>query len=394
MSVFRPRIVFPLAAATFVGTWNITFLAPILPDVADGAGVSVTAAGQLLTVSAVFTVAALIALGPLSERYGRKAMLTVGLTIMAAASLGVATTSSYPLLMALRILAGVADALVMPVAIAAVADYFEEKDRQVAINLMIIPAGVSAVIGLPLVVVIAALAGWQASFLMLGIALAAAALLAQLLPPVARRKRLLPLREHYRASYGEVLNSRAALLVLLASVLSASVWYGMITYAGAFFEDELNAGPTMLSLVFGGLGVAYIIGGGFGAFAARRTSPRSIAITSTVMAAALIIPAITSASVAPISIALALLFAASRGPAIAALANMMLELAPGASGTAISTYAVVAATGLLVGAASGGGAIAALGYTGMALVFTTLAVASTAVLLSPIEQTAHAEGTA
>jgi len=394
MSVFRPRVLGPLAAATFVGTWNITFLAPILPEVADGIDVSVTAAGQLLTVSAVFTVLALIALGPLSDRYGRKTMLTAGLTIMALASFGAAATSNYPLLMALRILAGVADALVMPVAIAAVADYFKEKNRQVAINIMIIPGGAAAVIGLPLVVVVAALADWHVSFLMLGVTLGATALFAQTLPHVTRREHRAPLREHYRASYGEVLSSRTALLVLLASVLSASVWYGMITYAGAFFEDELDAGPTMLSLLFAGLGVAYIIGGGFGALFARRASPRSIAITSTVMAAVLLVPAITSAPVTPISVALAFAFAASRGPAIAALANMMLELAPGASGTAISTYAVVAALGLLIGAASGGVAIAALGFTGMAVAFTVLAVGSTAVLMSPTRAAAGAEARA
>ena len=394
MPAFRPRILGPLVAATFVGTWNITFLAPILPEVADGAGVSVTAAGQLMTLSAVFTMLALIALGPLSDRYGRKAMLTAGLAIMAAASFGAAATSSYPLLMALRILAGVADALVMPVAIAAVADYFEEKDRQVAINIMIIPGGAAAVIGLPLVVVVTALADWHVAFLMLGITLAATTLLAQTLPPVARREHQAPLREHYRASYGEVLSSRAALLVLLASVLSASVWYGVITYAGAFFEDELDAGPTMLSLLFSGLGVAYIIGGGLGALAASRTSPRSIAITSTVMAAVVLIPAITSAPLAPLSIFLALVFAASRGPAIAALANILLELVPGARGTAISTYAVVAATGLLIGAASGGGAIELLGYPGMALAFTILAVACAIILVSPMRRGASVEATA
>ena len=391
MSVFRPRILGPLAAATFVGTWSITFLAPILPEVADGVDVSVTAAGQLLTVSAAFTVLALIALGPLSDRYGRKVMLTAGLTIMALASFGAAATSNYSVLMALRILAGVADALVMPVAIAAVADYFTEKDRQVAVNIMIIPAGASAVIGLPLVVIVAALADWHASFLMLGIALAATALFAQTLPPAAQRPHRVPLREHYRASYSEVLSSRAARLVLLASVLSASVWYGVITYAGVFFEEELGAGPTMLSILFAGLGVAYIIGGGFGVLAARRMSPRSIAVTSTVMAAVLLIPTFTSAPLVPVSIALALAFAASRGPAIAALVNMLLELTPDASGTAISAYAVVAAMGLLIGAAVGGAAIAALGFTGMAVAFTFLAAASTAVLLTPAEAPARDE---
>jgi len=383
MSRFRLRILGPLTAAVFVGAWNITFLAPVLPDVADSADVSVTAAGQMVTVSAVFTVLALIAFGPLSDRYGCRAMLSAGLAVMAAAAFGSALTSSYPLLLALRVLAGIADALVLPTAVAAVADYYEGKDREVAVNLLIAPAGAAAVIGLPAVVAVAAIFDWHASFAMFGGLLIVSLLLAQLLPAAEARPERAGLREHYRESYGSVLNNRAALLVLLASVLSAAVWYGVVTYAGAFFEEELGAGSTMLGALFAALGGAYIVGGALGVLAARRTSPRSIAIFSAVCAASLVLPAISLSALPAVTIALALAFAASRGPAQAALANMLIELAPGAAGTAVSLYAVVAATGLVVGAASGGGGIALLDYVGMAAVFTILAALSALILVSP-----------
>jgi predicted MFS family arabinose efflux permease len=383
MSRFSPRILGPLAFAVFVGTWNITFLAPLLPDVADSADVSVTAAGQMVTVSAVFTVLALIALGPLSDRYGPRAMLTAGLAVMAAAAFGSALTSSYPLLLGLRVLAGVADALILPTAVAAVADYYEAKDREVAVNLLIVPAGAAGVIGLPAVVAIAAVFDWHASFATFGVLILGSLLLTQLLPAADVRRRRRDLGRHYRESYGAVLNNRPALLVLLASVLSAAVWYGVVTYAGAFFEEELDAGSTMLGALFGGLGAAYIVGGALGVLAARRASPRSIAIFSAVCAASLVLPAITLSALPALTIALALAFAASRGPAQAALANMLIELTPSAAGTAISLYAVVAATGLVVGAASGGGGIAVLDYTGMAAVFTVLAALSALILVSP-----------
>jgi predicted MFS family arabinose efflux permease len=231
---------------------------------------------------------------------------------------------------------------------------------------------------------------------MFGSLLVASVLLTQLLPsptiPLAGPRSL---QDHYRESYGAILNSRAGLLVLLASVLSASVWYGVVTYAGAFFEDELDAGSTMLGVLFSALGAAYIVGGALGVLAARRASPRSIAVFSAVCAAVLVLPAISLSAVAPLTIALALAFAASRGPAQAALANMLIELSPRSAGTAVSLYAVVAATGLVVGAASGGGGLAVLDYVGMAAVFTILAAVSALILISPdVTRVSHAEAPA
>ena len=98
------RILCLLGGAAFAGAWNVTFLAPILPEVADGTGVSVTAAGQLSTVSAGVTVLALLAFGPLSDRYGRRSMLIAGLCCMGLAAFGSALTSSFGVLMALRVL--------------------------------------------------------------------------------------------------------------------------------------------------------------------------------------------------------------------------------------------------------------------------------------------------
>jgi predicted MFS family arabinose efflux permease len=380
------RILSLLGAAAFAGAWNFTFLAPILPEVADSTDVSVTAAGQLVTVSAGVTVIALIALGPLSDRYGRRTMLVAGLLSMGLAALGSAMTSSFAILMALRIFSGIADALVLPSSAAAVGDYFHQKDREVALNVLLLPLGAAAVIGLPAVVVITEIANWHVAFLALGLFnLAAAAGIRLLLPYVATARRTTTLGDHYRESYGELLRSRAALTILAASVLGAAVWNGMVTYAGALFEDEVGVNGTQLTFIFGGLGLSYVIGGAAGVALSRRLPARAIALASAVCASVLLLPFVSSTEAAIVCVIFGMLFAASRAPGIAALNNMLLDAAPNAQGTAVSSYGVVAACGILMGAALGGTAIELWGFVGMGVIFTGLALLSVLLLARPLE---------
>ena len=380
------RILSLLGAAAFAGAWNFTFLAPILPEVADGTDVSVTAAGQLVTVSAGVTVIALIALGPLSDRYGRRTMLVAGLLSMGLAALGSAMTSSFAILMALRIFSGIADALVLPGSASAVSDYFHEKDREVALNVLLLPLGAAAVIGLPAVVVITEVANWHVAFFALGLFnFAAAAGIRLLLPYVGTVRRATTLSDHYRESYGELLRSRAALTILAASVLGAAVWNGMVTYAGALFEDEVGVNGTQLTFIFGGLGLSYVIGGAAGVALSRRLPARAIALASAVCASVLLLPFVSSTEAAIVCVIFGMLFAASRAPGIAALNNMLLDAAPNAQGTAVSSYGVVAACGILLGAALGGTAIELWGFVGMGVIFTGLALLSVLLLARPLE---------
>jgi len=374
----------PLAAAAFVGTWNLNFLAPVLPSVAEDVGVSISGAGQLVTASALATIVFLVLLAPLSDKYGRRPLLMIGLAGMALAALGSALTSSYALLMALRILSGISDALVIPSAAAAVADYFSARDRTVALNVLLVPAGAAAVVGLPVVALVDNVLDWHAAFVVFAACtlgtLASVRWLLPRAPDAASTGR--GLADHYRDSYAEVVGTRSALAVLLAAILGATVWGGMVTYAGAFFEDELQAENLGLSGLFAALGASYVLGGAAGAFLARGLAPRRVALLSALAAGLLLLPAVLSASVVPLSVVFMLAFAASRAPAVAAINNMLLDLAPGAPGTAISTYAVVASLGGVVGAASGGVALAVQGYVTMASLFTVVALVAALLLVS------------
>jgi DHA1 family inner membrane transport protein len=371
-----------LSAAAFSAAWNFTFLAPILHDIAEDTGVSVSTAGQLVTASAFVALVCMALSGPMSDRYSRRLLMGAGLAAMSIASFGSALTSEYGVLMAMRLLSGAGDALLLPATYVAAADYFKGKDREVALNALLVPLGAAVIVGLPLVVAMNGAAGWHFAFAVFG-AFNLAILLAVrvLLPPVAVQPDKRTLAQHYRENYGGLLSSRSMFMVLVAAVLGAAVWNGMVTYVGAFFEDELNAQGLELSVFFALVGGCYVAGGGLGVVLARRSRPWPIAVWSGIAAAILPVAIVTSTGIVPLTILLAMAFAGSRAPGVGALNNMLFDMAPGAEGTAISLGGIVFMTGAFVGAVGGGLAISAGGYTAMGALFSALALCSLAVLL-------------
>jgi DHA1 family inner membrane transport protein len=379
-----PVILAGLAAAAFSAAWNFTFLAPVLHDVAEDTGVSVSAAGQLVTASALVAVITMALVGPLSDRYSRRIMMMTGLAAMAVAGFGSALTSDYGALLGMRVLSGAGDALLLPSTYVAAADYFKGKDREVALNVLLVPLGAAVIVGLPLVVAINEIAGWHAAFAVFGaFNLAILLVVRLLLPPVALEPDSRPLTQHYRESYSSVLKNGSVFTILVAAVLGAAVWNGMVTYVGAFFEDELDAHGATLAAYFALVGGCYVAGGGIGIFLARRSRPWPIAVWSSLAASILPLAVVSSSTVVPLSVLLAMAFAASRAPGVGALNNMLMDLAPGSEGTAISLHGVVFMSGAFVGAVGGGLAISAGGYTAMGALYAALALCALGVLLLP-----------
>lgn len=75
-----------LAAVTASGPFALHALSPALPAISSGLGVSAAAAQLLLSLSLVAMAVSTLAWGPLSDRYGRRPVLLVGLVTAAAGS--------------------------------------------------------------------------------------------------------------------------------------------------------------------------------------------------------------------------------------------------------------------------------------------------------------------
>ncbi|BAJ26589.1 MULTISPECIES: MFS transporter [Kitasatospora] len=236
-----------LATAVFVTSLTETLPAGVLPAMGAGLGVGESAAGQAVTVYAVGTALTAIPLTAATAAWRRKRLLLTAMAAFAVANTATALSSSYPLTLAARFLAGVAAGL----AWALLAGYARRltpphlQGRAIAIVMTGIPVALS--LGVPAGTFLAGATDWRTAFLaMTAVALGVIGWIALSVPdqpgqPAERRARVLGAL----AVPGVV----PVLFVTLVFVLAHTVLYAYV----ASYLDHLGLGGStdLVLLVFG-----------------------------------------------------------------------------------------------------------------------------------------------
>ena len=101
-----PRTIWVLVAAAFIIALGYGFIAPVLPQFAASFGVSMAAAGAVISVFALARLFGAPGAGVLVDKLGSRPVYLTGLSIVAAATFFVAFAQAYWQIMALRFIAG------------------------------------------------------------------------------------------------------------------------------------------------------------------------------------------------------------------------------------------------------------------------------------------------
>ncbi|MER6948224.1 MFS transporter [Nonomuraea sp. NPDC000554] len=260
-----PTWLLALVFTTFTFATDDYMIAGVLPAISTDLGVSEAAGGQLVTVfSLAFALAAPIA-SVVTATWPRRGLLTGALALFVVANGAGAFTTSYGLLMGLRVLAAVAAAAVVPATYAIAATLAPEGRQGRYLALVMGGLTGSLALGVPIGTWIGGVSGWQATF-GLGAALGLVSLVAirstlPEMPPVPA----MPIRDRLAP-----LASRRVLLGLLGIVAIVLGSMMVLTYLAPFLRDLAGAGPAELGWVFVLAGLAGFAGGQFGGRAADR----------------------------------------------------------------------------------------------------------------------------
>ncbi|AYN38691.1 MFS transporter [Streptomyces dangxiongensis] len=236
-----------LATAAFMGILTEALPAGVLPEMARDLSVSESAMGQALTVYAIATGVAAIPLSVTTAAWRRKRLLLLAVTAFAVANTVTALSSSYPLTMAFRLIAGVAAAAVW----AELVGYARRlapphlQGRAIAITMAGVPLALS--LGIPLGTFLGGLFGWRLTFGL--VTLVSVALLGWITMSVPDAPGQRPGAREPILKALSLPGVAAVLFVVAAYVLAHNILY---TYIATFLDAyDMGGSRDIVLLVFG-----------------------------------------------------------------------------------------------------------------------------------------------
>src|SRR5919108_2805204 len=155
------RVLTIVALTCFASSLFVRSVDPVIPPIASDFAVATATAALLSTAFALPYAFVQPVLGAMADMMGKVRLMTVSLLVLVAAGMVGAFATSFPVLMASRIVAGIASGGLFPIALAIVGDLVPVKQRQVAISRLLFASMTGNLLGASRAGVIGDLIGWR-----------------------------------------------------------------------------------------------------------------------------------------------------------------------------------------------------------------------------------------
>jgi predicted MFS family arabinose efflux permease len=267
-----PPLLNVIALSTFAASLSARALDPVLPHIAGEFSVSIATAAGFASVFA-FTFAIIQpVLGAAADLFGKARLVIVCLVLLGVANILGAMSSSFSVLFATRILAGIGAGGVFPISLGLTSDLVGPEKRQVAIGRTLAGSMTGNLLGASLSGLIGDFLGWRGVLAVLG-SLAVVASVAVAIGfrggTLARAPAKVDL-SMLRHGYRTIFTNPNAKVCYSAVFIEGCCVLGLFPYVASFLFEQ---GVTSLSI--SGLVIAgFAIGGLFYTVSVSRLLPR------------------------------------------------------------------------------------------------------------------------
>ena len=372
-----PRALLALAIGAFgIGTTEFVVMG-MLPEIADGLGVSVSAVGLLISAYAVGVVIGAPTLTALGVRFTPKQTLIGLMVVFVVGNVLSALAPSYGLLVVARLLTALAHGSFFGVGAVAARRLVPRDKATQAISLMMVGLTLANVIGVPLGTFVAQQTSWR--LVLAGCAVIGLVTIAGLvawMPAVSGEKT--DLRSELRA-----FRRRQVWMVLGLTMIGFAALFSVYSYVSPILTELGGLTEGWVTPVLALFGVGTTIGTLAGGKLGDRYGLRFVAVGLLVSAALLVGFALTARTAAS-AVVLLVLFGTVAFAAGPVVQNKVIEAARVRGGSLVSAanqgaFNVANALGAALGAAV---LSAGYGYTAPIWVGAALALAGTVVCLA------------
>jgi MFS transporter, DHA1 family, inner membrane transport protein len=354
------------------------FAYPFAPALSRGLQVPLTTVTAIIAITQAAAFLGLFG-GPLTDRFGYRRMMLVGLGLMAGGMLAVGVYPLYPVVLVGLFLAGMGKSIYDPAIYGYTGMRVPFSQRGRVTGFLEFSWAASALVGMPLVGLLIEHQDWRAPFWWLGgLGLVFMVLTVRLIP----RDIALP-KDHDRPGLGtawrQLLKEPAALGLLGFTFWNSLGNDQLFVVYGAWMEKSFGLGVGMLGLTTVVIGVAELAGEGLIVLLSDRIGLKRSAVIGSVLAAAsyFLLP-LVSRDLTTALVGLFLIFVTFEFSMVSGI-SLSTEALPEYRATMMAAFYAAAGLGRLTGALIGG---AVWLYGGMTAVGVISALATLASLAS------------
>ncbi|GAB3616313.1 MFS transporter [Okibacterium endophyticum] len=386
----RPGTPFPwiglitLSVGIFLAISSEMMPTGLLPEMSRELGVTEAQIGLLVSIFAFTVVISAAPLSALTVRIPRHALLVTVIAVLGVANLLTAVGPSYELVLASRVLGGLAHGLFWSLVPAYAAHLVPREQLARAVSIILAGGTIALVLGVPIGTALGHAIGWRWSFVAVSaLLLVGAAVVLRWLPKVSRS------RDHKDASGTAGRDRTIAPVVVICVVVGLLMIgnYSFYTYIAPYLIDRVGVAPEYLSIVLFVAGSAGAIGLVLSGTVFAKRSSLGLVLGLIASALAVIVLAIIGENLW-LGIAAVFVWNASFGLVPPLLQTRMLHTASERfRDTASAYYTVAFNVGIGAGAAMGAllldwQGLEALPFSNIVLTLVGLAIVSTTLVIS------------
>ena len=256
----QARTVVVLGGLTMFGPLSLDLYLPALPELADDLNASASAAQLSITACLVGLALGQLVAGPLSDRFGRKRPLVVGVLAYLVASVACALAPSVTVLIVLRLIQGLAGAAGIVISRAIARDLYSGSALMIFFSRLLLVAGLAPVLAPVLGGQLSRIMTWRGIFGVLA-GFGAVLLLAAwfgLRETLSPERRVVGGFRRTLQGYNTLLHDRFFVGCALSSGLAGATMFAYIAGSTFVLQRIYGMSPQGFSFVFGAISLGMV----------------------------------------------------------------------------------------------------------------------------------------
>ncbi len=359
------RLILILCVVTFLATAGGQPAPSLYPAVASDFHISTALVGQLSTVSMFSGIILTLILAPLSDVFGRKRLIILGLWLSLITGVASAVAPTFGVLLLIRVVAGASWGGIMPSVYALAADRFSGNTRTMAIGWITSCLSLGGIITNVLMTQIASLTSWRGSvWLFVVLATMGVIVLPRFLPADPPLEK--PARGTMRSLFGSglllPLRHRATRALINSNVARSLHWFAMVTYLSSLFSVVYGVSIAMIGYLTLLTSLGYLLGVSIASRLTPRFGQQRVNVWSNAIAFPLLVLETGLLAPLPVMLVFAVCYHACMGAGYTTQQTLLLAVTPAGRGATTGVNTATVQAGGVFASVIGGVIIGGLGF--------------------------------